>query len=468
MVALREGIAAAPPTPASSPGWDALAERRAVGIGALAGARFPTKKNESYRFTDVSGLLEREYRPALAGLDVDARAASAVARLALPEAECAARVVFVDGVFSPGLSKLDGTLAGASVGNLECLPASELDNLGALAPSRRGVAAGSKEDAEGDLFAAVCEAAATDCAVVVVPDGVALAGVVHVLFLASGAEGSLSAPRLLVRVGKGAEAAVVEEHVTLASEPASFLCASLAECDVAEGGKLAHAYLNAHSTGAYQVKRTCFQQAERSELSHVEVTVGGRVSRHNLGLAQVGVSTATRIRSFVLCGRAQTGDLHSSLTFNHPGGESSQVHKCIAADRSSQGVFHGQIRVNRLAQRTDAGQLTKSLLLARGASVNVMPNLQIVADDVACSHGATIADLNDEEVFYLRTRGIDEATARAALVASFGADVLADLRTVSPALFARAQVQVAHALADLGVKALPLAPPSQGPGDASS
>ena len=434
-----------------------MAERRAVGLGALAGARFPSKKQEAYRFTDVSGLLERNF---VLSASAVAGAEEAVSRMALPEAECAARVVFVDGVLSEKLSAVGGLPAGTAVGNLEVLPASDGSALGALAPSRADVVAGSKEDGEGDLFAAVSEAAASDCAVVVVPDGVALAGAVHVIFLASGAEGSLSAPRLLVRVGKGAEAAVVEEHATLGEALDSpFFCTPLAECDVGEGGKLSHVYVNAHSKGAYQVKRSCFRQAEGSELSHVEVTVGGRVSRHNLGLKQAGPKTATRIRSFVLCGRGQTGDLHSSLEFNHPGGESSQVHKCIAADRSSQGVFHGQIRVNKLAQRTDAGQLTKSLLLSRGASVNVMPNLQIIADDVACSHGATIADLNDEEVFYLRTRGIDEATARAALVASFGAEVLADMQALSPTLLSRTQATVAAALSDLGVRALPVATP---------
>jgi Fe-S cluster assembly protein SufD len=113
---------------------------------------------------------------------------------------------------------------------------------------------------------------------------------------------------------------------------------------------------------------------------------------------------------------------------DHPDGQAEQIHKCIAVDPTSRGVFDGNVRVNRLAQRTDAQQLSRNLLLAPKATVNVKPNLQIIADDVKCTHGCSVSDLEEEELFYLRSRGISEEAARQVLVYSFGREVVQHLK----------------------------------------
>ncbi|KAK4349614.1 hypothetical protein RND71_032369 [Anisodus tanguticus] len=125
-----------------------------------------------------------------------------------------------------------------------------------------------------------------------------------------------------------------------------------------------------------------------------------------------------------MCVSDQTQDLHSRLVLDHPRGVSQQIHKCIVAHSSGQAVFDGNVQVNRYAQQTDAGQLTRSLLLEPRATVNVKPNLQIIADDVKCSHGAAISDLEEDQLFYFRERGIDAETARKALIFSFAAEVV--------------------------------------------
>jgi Fe-S cluster assembly protein SufD len=159
----------------------------------------------------------------------------------------------------------------------------------------------------------------------------------------------------------------------------------------------------------------------------VEASVGGRLSRHNLQIMQLGPDTHTEFSTFQLAGKRQLQDLHSSLVLSYPHGVSRQLHKCIVTDSTGHAVFDGNVRVNRYAQQTDAGQLSRSLLLAPRATVNVKPNLQIIADDVKCSHGAAISDLEEEQLFYFRARGIDAETARSALVFSFGAEVLQHL-----------------------------------------
>ncbi|KAK3005566.1 hypothetical protein RJ639_015811, partial [Escallonia herrerae] len=155
----------------------------------------------------------------------------------------------------------------------------------------------------------------------------------------------------------------------------------------------------------------------------VEVSTGGKLSRHNADVRQIGADT----------------DLQSRIVLDHPRGVSRQVHKCIVAHSLGETILDGNVQVNRYcvssvpsecwqldilyAQQTDAGQLTRSLLLVPRASVNVKPNLQIIADDVKCSHGAAITDLEESQLFYFQPRGADLQTARKALIFSFGAEV---------------------------------------------
>jgi Fe-S cluster assembly protein SufD len=165
-----------------------------------------------------------------------------------------------------------------------------------------------------------------------------------------------------------------------------------------------------------------------------------------VSVAQLGAATHTRMRHFLLAAAHQLHDLHTSLDLAHPDGDADQLHKCIAAAPTSRCVFDGGVLVRRAAQRTDAGQLSRNLLLARRATVNVKPNLQIVADDVKCTHGCAVSDLEEEALFYFLARGVDAATARRVLVDSFGAEVTAGL----PA-GVRARVAAASAAALAGV-----------------
>lgn len=154
------------------------------------------------------------------------------------------------------------------------------------------------------------------------------------------------------------------------------------------------------------------------------MSAGGKLGRHNLHIQQLGPDTVTDLSSLHLSVGDQTQDLHSTLVLDHPRGYSRQLHKCIVTHSQGQAVFDGNVKVNRYAQQTDAGQLTRSLLLEPRATVNVKPNLQIVADDVKCSHGAAISDLEESELLYFQARGIDQKTARRVLIFAFGGEVI--------------------------------------------
>ncbi|KAI5053883.1 hypothetical protein GOP47_0031224, partial [Adiantum capillus-veneris] len=203
----------------------------------------------------------------------------------------------------------------------------------------------------------------------------------HVLYYSSqgGSEGgekpvyALSSPRLLVFHRKGAEINIVEEFIGEAGK--LYWANAVVEFFIEDEGKVQHNYVQNQARDAVHIKQTCVAQKESSSYELVEA-----------------------------------------------------LHKCIVMHSSGHCVFDGNVKVNRYAQQTDAGQLSRSLLLAPRATVSVKPNLQIIADDVKCSHGAAISDLEEDQIFYFQARGIDPQTARSTLVFSFGAEVLQQFR----------------------------------------
>ncbi|KAK9114802.1 hypothetical protein Syun_021599 [Stephania yunnanensis] len=211
-------------------------------------------------------------------------------------------------------------------------------------------------------------------------------------------------PRVVVVVERGGEVGIVEEHCGGDGDgDECYWANSAVEILVSEGAKVTHCYVQRESANAAHIKWTVVRQESSSVYNLVEIGTGGKLSRHNLHVQQVGPDTATEL------------------------GYSKQLHKCIVAHEAGQAVFDGNVRVNRFAQETDAGQLTRTLLLEPKATVNVKPNLQIVADNVKCSHGAAISNIEKDLLFYFQARGLDLETARRALVFSFGAEVIEKL-----------------------------------------
>lgn len=395
--------------PLSSP-RSLLAARKAA-LESLRTARMPTTRAEEFRFTDISPILAATLtRPAPAD---EPAVAARVTALALEDAVTA---VLVDGTFRPDLSSLGALPPGAYVGPMEAAPAAVAALFNALVAQR------------GAAFANMNSAACQDVLVISAPAGCALARPVHVLCIATAPAAAGTAlpaahPRLLVACGAGASMEVIEEFASLDAAGAH-LTNPVAEVFLGEGAEMRHRYVQLESGSAFHLKSTLVQQAERSVYAVTEARVGAQISRHDLLIDQLGPETETEMRHFLLAGENQLQDLHSKLVLDHPRGKADQLHKCIVAHTSGRGVFDGNVKVNRPAQQTDAGQLSRNLLLAPRATVNVKPNLQIIADDVKCTHGCAVSDLDDNELFYFASRGIDALTARQALVYSFGLEVV--------------------------------------------
>lgn len=329
----------------------------------------------------------------------------------------------------PSLSSLPSLPSGAFVGSAADIPP------GPLYESVMAAAAAGEAFRDGDLFWYLNGFGAPDLAVIYIPEGERMIDEpLHMRFCAVEASevGSgrfpLSNPRVLVLAGKRAEVAIVEEHLGVESgEGNSYWSNSVMEIVVEEGSKVSHSYVQMQSRNAAHIKWTFVRQEKCSSYELTEINTGGKLSRHNLHVQQLGSDTTTKLAAFHIAQSDQIQDLHSRLVLDHPRGYSRQLHKCIVSKSSGHAIFDGNIKVNRFAQQTDAGQMTRTLLLAPRATANIKPNLQIIADDVKCSHGAAISDLEEDQLFYFQARGIDIKTARDALIFSFGSEILAQI-----------------------------------------
>ena len=396
---------------------EGVAGLREGALARLAAARMPTQRVEDYRFTDLAPLVAA--KPAAA--DPAAAAGVDASAWTLEDANTT-RIVLVDGVFCAALSDLSG-VPGAVVAGAASAGAAPSDALGAVSALRGGVFV--------DLNAAM----ARDVVTVTVPAGVKMLAPLHVVQLSTAEKPSepssrmrASAPRVVLDAGEGAEVALVEEFAGAAGfENEAYWANGVCEIRVGENARVTHSMVQAQSRRAVHTRATHVTQAERSEYSLAEVNVGGAIGRHDLTVTQLGPRTSTNLACFNLAGAGQCLDLHSAVTLDHEEGKTDQVHKCIASHATGRGVFDGNVRVNKAAQRTDAGQISRNLLLVPKATVNVKPNLQIVADDVVCTHGCTVSDLEEEELFYIQSRGLSPATARSLLVAGFGLEIASKL-----------------------------------------
>jgi len=405
---------------AQSDAVGALAAMRTAALGQLKNNTMPNTKTEAYRFTDLLALVKTRLVAPSGSTDVFQENYSL-------EMANKSRVVMVDGVYRADLSDLSGLPAGAYVAPLSALPAAAVAQLPPL---------GKQSLEHGSLFAQLNSACAADVLCIVVEAGVQCACPLHVLALSSAApapgDAVSSHPRLLLIAQAGSSVEVVEEFA--GSEAAvggggggTYFTNAVMEAVLAEGANVKHSLVQSQSTEAAHMKATFVTQAERSSYSLTEASTGGTLARHDIKIVQLGEATQTSMSTFLLAGKNQLLDTHSSLVLDHPNSTSNQLHKCISADATARTVFDGNVQVNKMAQKTDAKQMSRNLLLCPKATVNVKPNLQIIADDVKCTHGCTVSDLEQEELFYFLARGIDQEMARNMLVFSFGQEVVQGL-----------------------------------------
>jgi Fe-S cluster assembly protein SufD len=243
---------------------------------------------------------------------------------------------------------------------------------------------------------------------------------VHLLFVASEADAA-SHPRILVVAESGSSVTLIEDHVAL--QEGCYFSNSVAEIAVGAHATVGHVRVQRDSEAAFHIASCAVSLADASRYRSVSVALGARLSRLDIDVRQTAEAAECMLDGLALIGGNQLADTHSRIDHLKPHGTSRQLHKCIV-DGAAHAVFNGKVMVRPGAQKTDSAQSSRNLLLTKKAVVDTLPQLEILADDVKCTHGATVGQLDGEEVFYLRTRGLSEAAARDLLTYAFGAEVI--------------------------------------------
>jgi Fe-S cluster assembly protein SufD len=414
---------------------DGLARLREGAWDRFLSVGFPTTRQEEWRFTSVAPIAEREFRLA-AGPRPDP---AVVDPLRLP-GEQAAELVFVNGSHVPALSRL-GDLPRAS--RVESLAASLADRGPEVEPHLARVA-----QFERHPFVALNTAFLHDGAYIHLPAGTILERPIHLLFVSTGeAEGisTMTHPRVLVVLGAGSQALIVETYA--GPDGAQYFTNAVTEIVLGENAVLDHCKLQHESRDAYHVGSIHLRALRSAACSSHSISTGGALVRNDVVAALNGEGVECTLNGLYVADEQRLVDNHTTIDHAQPHCGSREIYKGILADRA-RGVFNGKIIVRQDAQKTDAKQTNRALLLSEDAQINTKPQLEIFANDVKCTHGAAVGQLDDEALFYLRSRGLSGADARRLLVHAFAANVLnrLPLQSIRPGVEARLQQQIAHAL----------------------
>mmetsp|Transcript_119370 Transcript_119370/g.380682 ORF Transcript_119370/g.380682 Transcript_119370/m.380682 type:complete len:561 (+) Transcript_119370:69-1751(+) len=421
----------------------ALSERGLVTLRELGA---PARNQEPWKYSDLKALFDDSALAPLPAPSEDIlREAVAALLEETEEGQDHARLVFVDGVLSPEFSRpgrsdkalVGGALALAVTGGAE-VKARIAELLGPLPEKDMFLA--NKNDALGCAkLAALNQSLLEDCACVLADDAEAPdseAITVEVAFITTGSSPSCACPRVLVQAGKNRRLRVIESH--LSSDPSDVsLSNGVCRIIAAEGAVVEHDLLQQKADGSRFVESLTAEVAAGASYQLRLLQTGARAGRVNAAMALQGEGASCKVLGTLLADEEQQLDLHSLIHHSVPGGKSEQLHKNIVAG-SAECIFKGSIRVDKAAQQTTSSQLCRTLLLTKKAKVKAMPSLQIQADDVTCSHGAAITELDETEVFYMRSRGLDPGAAKKLLLVAFPQDLLGDLSKVAPKVYQRA------------------------------
>jgi Fe-S cluster assembly protein SufD len=395
----------------AEPSW--LRRERERAIAAFAAQGFPTTRDEEWRFTPVTPIADTAFVPGeLLHVASDDLAPWIFG------ADTAAELVFVNGIFVPALSRLADLPAGLEVGGLGVvLGAADADveaYFTKVAP------------ASSSTFTALNTAFSSDGAFVRVRKNAVIEPAVHVLFYStvSGAP-SVSHPRLLAVIGEHAEVRIVETYAGPAGQV--YFTNAVSEFVAGDRAIVDHYRLQRESTAAYHVGTMQLRTGRETVFVSHNLALGAALARNDIGAVLGGEGGDTTLNGLYVGDGTQLVDNHTTIDHAQPHNGSHEVYKGLLGGRA-RGVFNGKIIVRPDAQKTDAKQTNKALLLSDEAQINTKPQLEIFADDVKCTHGATVGQLDPDMLFYLRARGLGLQEARALLIRSFAGDAVNHVR----------------------------------------
>ena len=389
---------------------DRINQLRSNAVNRVNSLNLPTKHDEDWRFTDISPLTKISFQPVQ---EASPLKNSHVEQFYLTEA--VTRLVFIDGIYAPNLSTQIAEPFEKSGVVVSSLAAASSENLAAIESHL-----GSQTELQDNIFAALNTSFLHEGALIIVPRNISVETPIHLLFIATQKEVS-SHPRCLLIAEPNSRVTVIEDYVTLREE--TYITNTVAEFVLADSAHVNHVRIQRDSKEAFHIANCSVSLAQNSNYQSVSIAFGARISRYNLNVLLKGEGAECTADGLALISSRQLADTHACIDHIKPHCTSHQLHKCIIDD-AAHAVFNGKIIVRPDAQLTNSTQSNRNLLLTSKARIDTKPQLEIFADDVKCAHGATIGQLDNEEIFYLKSRGLSEITARDLLTYAFGAEVI--------------------------------------------
>jgi Fe-S cluster assembly protein SufD len=378
---------------------------------------FPTIKDEDWRFTNLLPIVKSQFtlhseKPVDIGkIDLN--------KYIIPELN-SHLMVFVDGIFSEQLSNIKTTDSSVKIKPISA----SLNGDSNIVDKYLFRCA----DIENEAFTALNTAYFFDGAFVYVPKNTVLEQAVHILYISSDGNSSMHSPRNLIVVEDSSQARVVEHYVSL--QDSVYLSNTVSEAVIGENSTLDHYFIEQESKKAFNISTLEVKQSANSNLNSHSILLGGSIVRNNIHPILSGQGCNSTINGLFMPSDRQHIDNFMKVEHASPHCDSRQLYNGILADKS-RGVFHGRIIVHKDAQKTDAKQTNRNLLLSDSAKIDTKPQLEIYADDVKCTHGATIGQLDKDSLFYLRSRGIELPVAKAILLRAFASQNIENIGDVA-------------------------------------
>ncbi|MGK2858679.1 MAG: Fe-S cluster assembly protein SufD [Thermoanaerobaculia bacterium] len=384
-------------------------ELRLGGLARFRELGFPTTKQEEWIYTNVAPIARTEFR--LAERRSGLLDLTAIAPYSLAD-EAALELVFVNGHYSDSLSR---TLVPTPV---------TARSLAAMLAERADVVAPHLVAQDG-AFTALNTAFLHDGAYISIPEGRVIERPIHLLFISTPlATPQMTSPRIVIVAGRSAEARVVESYVGLGD--AIYLTNVVTEIVAGENSRIDHTKVQLESEQAFHVSLTSVRQARDSHVFSHAIQLGGALVRNEIHATLDGEGSECQLDGLFVLRGSQHVDNHTVIDHAKPHATSEEFYKGVL-DGRSRGIFDGKIIVRKDAQKTSSRQTNNNLLLSNEAIIDSKPQLEILADDVKCTHGSTIGQIDEEALFYLQSRGVGRTEARGILTFAFASEIVGRL-----------------------------------------
>ncbi len=388
---------------------------REEGVRKLEETRFPTSRDEEWRFLDLKPITRTDFVPSD---QAGSKPIDNPEHYFIPESD-SSRIVFVNGRFDRELSSVDGLPEDLIAGNIR----DHLDHPAVKSYLNKLV------NYEDDPFTSFNSSFFKDGGFIYIPEGVTVDHPIQLLNLYSDAEKEYFAtPRVLVVAEPEATATIIEDHIGVAGN--KYLTVPVTEFKLYQKAHIHHVRIQRDSRKAVHVSRPITYLEKHAEYHSYTITLGGKLTRNEPRVIQEEEEVSFTVDGLVLIDGEQIADTHSLLDHRFSHAESHQLHKVVVKEHAHS-IFNGKIFVRRDAQKIDSFQENRNLLLSEEGQVNTKPQLEIFADDVLCSHGATIGQLDPEEVFYLESRGMTKEKAKEVLTYAFALETIENIKVES-------------------------------------